>query len=186
MSNTLTLGQPTFLREVEARSGTLVSACLQCHKCASGCPVGTESDVTSSQVMRMIHLGLEDEVLGSRAIWLCASCAACTARCPQGIDIAGVMDALRILAVERAAALGDTHGKAFRRSFLASVRRHGRVYEVGMMMAYKLRTGHLFADADKAPRMLAKGKLPLLPNRSGSAKAVRDAFRRAQEEDKQP
>jgi len=175
---------PAFLREVEARSGTLVSACLQCHKCASGCPVGTETDLTSSQIMRMVHLGLEDEVLGSRAIWLCASCAACTARCPQGIDIAGAMDALRILAVERAAALGDTHGTAFRRSFLASVRRHGRVYEVGMMMAYKLRTGDLLADVDKVPQMLSKGKLSLFPKRSGAVGEVREVFKRAEEEDR--
>jgi heterodisulfide reductase subunit C len=173
-----------FLREIEARSGTRVSACLQCHKCTTGCPIGPEAEFSSSQVMRMIHLGLEDELLRSRAIWLCASCETCTARCPMGIDIAGVMDALRILAVERGAARGGRHGTAFHRSFLASVRRHGRVYELGMMTAYKLRTGSIFADADKAPKMIAKGKLPLLPHRSGSAKEVRQVFQRAAEEDK--
>ena len=39
-----------------------------------------------------------------------------------------------------------------------------------MMAAYKLRTGDLFSDVDKVPQMLAKGKLSLLPNRSGSVK----------------
>ena len=42
----------------------------------------------------------------------------------------------------------------------------------------------LFADVDKAPKMLAKGKLPLLPNRSGSARDVRRVFQRAEEEAK--
>jgi len=174
-----------FLRDVEERSGTTISACYQCHKCSTGCPIGPEMDLMSSQIMRLIHLGAEQEVLESRAIWLCASCEACTTRCPMGIDIAGVMDALRIMAVDREVALPDARGQQFNRSFLNSVRRHGRVYELGMMMAYKLRSRELMADADKAPRMLAKGKLSLLPKRSGSVGEVREAFRRSQEEAEQ-
>jgi heterodisulfide reductase subunit C len=127
---------------------------------------------------------MENEVLGSQAIWLCASCEACTARCPQGIDIAAVMDALRIMAIDRQVTLPDAHGKQFNRSFLSSVRHHGRVFEMGMMAFYKLRTGDLFSDVDKVPQMLAKGKLSLLPKRSGSAGEVRQVFRRAEEEEK--
>ena len=69
----------------------------------SGCPIGPEMDLLPSQIMRLAHLGLEGEVLESESIWLCASCEACTTRCPMEIDIAAVMDALRILAVERKA-----------------------------------------------------------------------------------
>ncbi len=170
---------PEFLRELEARSGTRISACLQCHKCSTGCPIAREADIYPSQIMRMVLLGRETDVLESSGIWLCASCEACTTRCPMGIDIAGVMDALRILAVERKARLGDAHGHHFNRAFLASVRRHGRVFEIGMMTAYKLRTRDLFSDVDKAPRMLLKRKLPLVPNRSRSARDVREIFRRA-------
>jgi heterodisulfide reductase subunit C len=172
--------------EVEQRSGTPVSACFQCHKCSTGCPVGPEMDFLPSQVMRLVHLGMENDVLGSQAIWLCASCEACTTRCPQGIDIAGVMDALRMMAIDRQTALSDEHGKQFNRSFLGSVRRHGRVFEMGMMAFYKLRTGDLFADVDKVPQMLAKGKLSLLPKSSGNVREVREVFRRAEEEDKRP
>jgi hypothetical protein len=100
----------------------------------------------------------------------------------MGIDIAGVMDTLRIMAIERQVALRDAHGRQFNRSFLGSVRRHGRVYEMGMMAAYKLRTFDLFSDVTKVPQMLAKGKLALRPKRSASAKEVREAFRRAEEE----
>ena len=70
-----------LLREVERRSGTPVSACYQCHKCTTGCPVGPEMDLLPSQIMRMIYLGAEPELLESRSIWLCASCEACTTRC---------------------------------------------------------------------------------------------------------
>jgi heterodisulfide reductase subunit C len=172
-----------LLREVEARSGTRVSACFQCHKCSTGCPVGPEMDLSPSQVMRMIQLGEETELLESRAIWLCASCEACTTRCPQGIDIAGVMDALRIMAVERKAELGDAHGKHFARAFLGSVHRHGRVYEMGMMTGYKLRSGDVLSDLAKASQMLTKRKLPLLPKRSRSVRELREVFRRAEQEE---
>ena len=174
-----------FMREVERLSGTPVSACFQCHKCSTGCPIRPDMDLSSSQIMRLIHLGEKVEVLESRAIWLCASCEACTTRCPMGIDIAAVMDTLRMMAVRHKVALGDTHGEKFNRSFLGSVRRHGRVFELGMMMAYKLRSGNLISDVDKAPKMLAKGKLKVLPNRSGNVNEVRQVFRRAEEEEDQ-
>jgi heterodisulfide reductase subunit C len=140
-------------------------------------------DVSASQVMRLIHLGAEREVLESRSIWLCVSCETCTTRCPMGIDIAGVMDILRIMAVERKVDLPDARVEAFNRSFLRSVRRHGRVYEMGMLTAYKLRSRDLFSDLDKAPKLLAKKKLSLLPSRSAASSKVREVFERADEED---
>ncbi|NQT15721.1 MAG: 4Fe-4S dicluster domain-containing protein [Planctomycetes bacterium] len=176
----------TFLAEVERQSGAPVSACFQCHKCSTGCPTAEEMELSSSQVMRLIHLGQEDEVLGSRAIWLCASCETCSTRCPMDIDVAAVMDTLRIMAVQRAAGPPGARGEKFNRSFLNSVRRHGRVFELGMMTAYKLRSGDFFSDVEKFPRMLAKGKISLLPPRCGDAKRVQEIFRRAEEEDKKP
>ena len=173
----------SLLDEVRQRSGTEVGACFQCHKCSSGCPIGPDMDFLPSQIIRLVHLGAEDEVLGSKGIWLCASCEACSTRCPMAIDIAGVMDALRIMAIDRRIVLPSSRGKQFHRSFLGSVRRHGRVYEIGMMTAYKLRTLDLLTDVEKVPRMLAQGKLAMLPNRSGSVGKVREIFRRADGED---
>ena len=184
MPDQLTWENTGLLAEVERRSASPVSACFQCHKCSSGCPIGPDMDLLPSQVMRLVHLGREADVLQSQSIWLCASCEACTTRCPMEIDIAAVMDALRIMAVQRKADIPDGHSKQFNRSFLGSVRNHGRVFEAGMMTAYKLRTGDLMSDVDKVPKMLKKGKLSLLPKRSGSVKEVREIFRRAEEEEK--
>jgi heterodisulfide reductase subunit C2 len=184
MSNTISWNGGNLADEVSQRSGTSPNACFQCHKCSTGCPIGPEMDFLPSQVMRLVHLGAESEVLGSQSIWLCASCEACTTRCPQEIDIAAVMDALRIMAVDRKVTVPDAHGKQFNRSFLSSVRHHGRVFEAGMMAFYKLRTGDLFSDVGKVPQMLAKGKLSLFPRRSGATKEVREVFRRAEEEEK--
>jgi heterodisulfide reductase subunit C len=140
-------------------------------------------DFLPSQVIRLVQLGREEEALASQSIWLCASCEACTTRCPMDIDVAAVMDALRIMAVQSKVALGDTRCEKFNRSFLASVRRHGRVFETGMMTAYKMRCGDLMTDLDKVPNMLFKRKLPLLPKRASPAE-TRRVFDRAGEEDK--
>lgn len=182
--NALELTNDKFVNEVERRAATPVSACVQCHKCSTGCPTGPEMDLLPSQIMRLTQLGQSDEILASRSVWLCASCSACTTRCPMGIDIAGVMDTLRMLAVERKAAVPDKRGKLFNEAFLGSVRRHGRVFELGMMTVYKLRSGDLFSDMDKVPKMLAKRKLTLLPHFSAAAKEVREIFKRAEEEEK--
>ncbi len=183
MNDTIPWKDDGLVDEIRRRSGTDVGVCYQCHKCSTGCPVGPEADFLPSQILRLVHLGAEEEVLASQAIWLCASCEACTARCPMSIDIAGVMDALRIMAIDRRSSLPNARGKQFHRCFLGSVRRHGRVYEMGMMAAYKLRTFDLLSDVEKAPRMLAQGKLAALPNRSGGVGEVREIFKRAEEED---
>jgi heterodisulfide reductase subunit C len=184
MANTLEWTPATFLGELERRSRSPIGACLQCHKCSTGCPTAAEMDLLPSQVMRLAQLGQDEELLESRSIWLCASCAACTTRCPMEIDIAGVMDALRMLAVERKVAVPDKRGQRFNSAFLGSVRRHGRVFELGMMTAYKLRSGDLFSDMDKVPKMFAKRKLSLMPHSSAASKDAREAFKRAEEEEK--
>jgi heterodisulfide reductase subunit C2 len=173
-----------LLAEVERRSGAAVRACLQCHRCSGGCPVGDDADLRSSQVLRLLHLGADDEVLTCRAIWLCSSCQACTARCPMGIDVARVIDTLRILAIERRAPLATTRDREFARAFLGSIYRHGRVFELGMLTAYKLSTLTLFRDLDKGLKMALTGKLRLWPKRNRSVREVREVFRRARAEEK--
>jgi heterodisulfide reductase subunit C2 len=150
-----------------------VMRCYQCTKCSSGCPVAARSDLKPHEVVRLLQFDQREEVLASRFIWECTSCQTCTTRCPQKVDIAALIDALRIMSH----ATGRV--PVFNEVFLASVRNRGRVYELGLMAAYKLRTGRLLEDADKAPMMLSKGKLPLLgPQVSGRAER-KAMFRRA-------
>jgi heterodisulfide reductase subunit C len=55
-----------------------------------------------NQIIRMTQLGLED-VLQAQTIWTCASCQTCLSRCPKGVDVPRVMEALRQMAMERGA-----------------------------------------------------------------------------------
>ena len=60
-----------------------------------------EMDITPSQIMRFVQLGRQ-EVMESKAMWVCASCFACTVRCPRGLDVSRVAEALRQVKLRQA------------------------------------------------------------------------------------
>jgi heterodisulfide reductase subunit C len=90
-----------FVRQVEEISGQNPLACNQCGKCSGGCPVVAEMDVLPSQVIRFVQLGLEDEVLSTNTIWICAACLTCVTRCPKGVDLPRMMETLRQISLRR-------------------------------------------------------------------------------------
>lgn len=92
--------EPGFVRRVEELSGENVFACYQCGKCSAGCPFTSGMDLLPSEVLRLLQLG-DERVLAARSPWSCASCLACEVRCPKGVDIAKVMEALRLLVLRK-------------------------------------------------------------------------------------
>jgi len=89
-----------FRERVKELSGEDLDLCYQCGACSSGCPLTDEMDLLPSTVMRLVQLGV-GEVLDSKTIWVCSSCFTCQVRCPRGIDVANVMEALRQLVFRR-------------------------------------------------------------------------------------
>ena len=53
---------------------------------------------------------------------------------------------------------------AFHTSFINTIKRFGRLWEIGLIAEYKLRTRHFWQDVVVAPVMLKKGKLSLIPS----------------------
>lgn len=84
----------SFKAKVEELSGENINLCFQCGACSSGCPLTAEMDLLPSTVIRFVQLGLDD-ALKSKTIWVCSTCFNCEVRCPRGIDVANVMEALR-------------------------------------------------------------------------------------------
>lgn len=84
-----------FVLKIQELSGQNLLACYQCGKCSAGCPAVSDMDILPNQIIRLAQLGFKDELLKSKAIWICASCMTCNARCPKGINIAEVIEALR-------------------------------------------------------------------------------------------
>jgi heterodisulfide reductase subunit C2 len=90
------------LREkVEELSEQNVYACYQCGMCSSGCPLAEEMDLLPNQVIRALQFD-DWTVMETNAMWVCASCLACEVRCPKGIDLAALMEAMRQLYLRKA------------------------------------------------------------------------------------
>ena len=84
-----------FTAKIESMSGQDLLACYQCGKCSAGCPMAKYMDILPNQMIRFAQLGLEEALLSSNAIWLCVSCLTCNTRCPKGVKIAEVIEAIR-------------------------------------------------------------------------------------------
>lgn len=89
-----------FVREIEAISEQNLLKCNQCGRCSAGCPLVEEMDLLPNQIIRLAQLGLET-VIESQTPWMCASCLMCQSRCPKGVDLPRIMEAVRQIALRR-------------------------------------------------------------------------------------
>lgn len=90
-----------FIERVMKLSGQDIYKCFQCGTCGGACPMSGKMDTIPRKIMRMTQLGMEDEVAGAGTCWTCASCHTCTVMCPRGIDLARVMEAIRLLTLRK-------------------------------------------------------------------------------------
>lgn len=86
-----------FIAKIEELSGQNVHRCFQCGTCSGACPMTSHMDAGPRMVMRMAHLGLKEKLERLNTWWICSSCLSCHVRCPRGIDVAKVMEALRLM-----------------------------------------------------------------------------------------
>ncbi len=84
-----------FQRKVREISGQNFGKCYQCGTCSGSCPMGEHLDTMPRQLMALLQLGQRERLDNANTPWICASCHACMVRCPRGIDIPKVMEAMR-------------------------------------------------------------------------------------------
>ncbi len=161
---------------LEARTGQKVRACYQCKKCSAGCPVAFAMDIFPHEVMKMAQYGQQQRLFGCSTIWLCASCETCTTRCPNEIDVAAVMDGLRVMALIAGVSPTEREVAIFHRSFLNGIKYTGRTNESLLVGAYKALSRRLFDDMGLGAVMLAKRKIKMLPHVVKDRKAIRRIF----------
>lgn len=159
-------------------SGVDISVCLQCKKCSNGCPVVNMVETPPSEIIRRLQLNTGDEIFKSQLVWMCVSCETCYSRCPMKIDMAAIMDALRVLSAKKASAVRGGKVSKLNKSFLKTVKMFGRTYDIGMIAAYKFKTLDLLQDTDKFPSMLRKRKIALFPNFGADKKYVKRIFKK--------
>jgi heterodisulfide reductase subunit C2 len=159
-----------LLKEVEAD----VRDCYQCGNCSASCPAAFTFDYMPNQMMRMLQVGMVDEVLNSKALQLCVQCLTCTGRCPRNIDIAGIFEDLKTVAAAQGREVPE-HAKTFNEAFMGAVARFGRLPELYMMGMFYLGTMNpkmAMGDVGLAVPMLTKGKMAIMPRRSKGAAEV--------------
>ncbi|MEI6123195.1 MAG: 4Fe-4S dicluster domain-containing protein [Bacteroidota bacterium] len=173
---------PSLSEQLLNATGVKSAKCYQCGKCSAGCPVSTQMEYPPSITMRLIQT--EDpkndtKLLKSETIWLCVSCEMCLSRCPMEIDIPKVMDFMRQKSLEEG--LANPKSKniiSFHKAFLDSIKFTGRLHEISLVADYKMRSMHLTQDLMMVPKMLSRGKLPILPETIKGKKQVSGFFKK--------
>ena len=85
------------ISKIKELSGENIKACMQCGTCTAACPMAEEMDFFPRKVMHFSQFGMLSHMEEINSYWKCASCHSCSVRCPRGIDIAKVMESLRLL-----------------------------------------------------------------------------------------
>jgi heterodisulfide reductase subunit C len=90
-----------YLDKIAKISGQNVHQCFQCGTCGGSCPMGQSMDSIPRKIMHLAQLGLQDEIEKNNTCWVCASCHTCNVRCPRGIDLPRVMEAIRLMTLRQ-------------------------------------------------------------------------------------
>jgi heterodisulfide reductase subunit C len=69
--------------------------CVTCGLCASSCPVSGIDGFDARMLVRMVSLGLVEELVDARWPWICTMCGKCENVCPMQIDIADLIRKIR-------------------------------------------------------------------------------------------
>ena len=152
-----------------------VQACIQCGTCTGSCPNAFAMDYAPRQLWRLLLVGAAEEIFCSKTFILCSACYLCTLRCPRGLPLTDLMAGLKAAAARRGLGRYRT-STLFYDSFLASVRRYGRVAEMGLMVRYFVRLGRPgppLVNTGLGLKLMAKGKLKPAWPRLGGAKLER-------------
>ncbi len=156
-------------------AGHKLRTCIQCGTCTASCPSAEAMDISPRQMWRMVNLGLEDEVLHSKTMWLCSVCYQCHVRCPRGIPLTETIAKLKQLAIQ-ARIKEWRESTNFYHVFADVMRRYGHMREMEFMARYFLTTNPFAAMqfTGMALAMLSRGKIrPEIPKLGGEGRLDR-------------
>jgi len=74
----------TLWRDVTAHGD--IRYCFNCGTCIAGCPASNaDPPLLIRNLVRMVLLGLEDDLLDEDTPWSCVTCSRCEEMCPMGV-----------------------------------------------------------------------------------------------------
>lgn len=168
---------------LKTHGGEKIPTCIQCGICAGSCPVSHEMDYTPREMVRMIQLGLKDEVLRSNTIWICTTCFSCSVRCPRGIRPTELMETLKPMAI----AEGIRNDNArFDIVFSDVIKKTGRASEFLLISKYSVSSMNRIKESIKQVpfglSLIKKGKLPLSVDKMDDTGELETIFKLGEEE----
>jgi len=165
----------------------MVKSCIQCGTCTGSCPNAFAMDLTPRRLWRLVLLGKKEEVFHSKTFTLCSACYYCTLRCPRGLPLTEAMGALKQIAASEDLKIYKPSVR-FYKSFIDSVRRHGRVHEMEFMTLYFLSMKNPLIPFKFTPlgmRLMGKRKVSIqIPSREPHA--LESIFRKVDEMEGRP
>ncbi len=172
---------PAFREQVlKTHVGEKILTCMQCGICAGSCPVSHEMDHTPRQLVRMVQLGLKNEVLSSNTIWICTTCFSCSVRCPRGIHPTELMEILRPIAIAEGI---KNRNSEFDNVFCDVIRKNGRASELLLISKYSLSEPGMIKQLPFGLSMIAKGKLPLFISRMENTRELDAIFKQREKKE---
>ena len=85
------------IRRISELSGENIYECMQCGTCSAVCPMVDSMGFTTRKGIHLLQFGRVEEVMQAHIGEFCASCHTCVVRCPRGIDVPRVYEAVRLL-----------------------------------------------------------------------------------------
>lgn len=91
-----------FKHQIAAQpGGETIRRCFACGHCTANCPERERDDrYNPRRFIRMILLGMKEQVFRDEFLWLCSTHYRCESRCPQEVNVKGIMQAIRNIALE--------------------------------------------------------------------------------------
>jgi heterodisulfide reductase subunit C len=86
---------PSLLLEIQEYGDVNIEACFNCGNCTAICPLSTDETPFPRNNIRMVQLGLREQVLESTDPWLCYYCGECSETCPRQAEPAEAQMTMR-------------------------------------------------------------------------------------------
>ena len=90
---------PGLAKEIQSYGAVDFSACYSCGNCTAICELSEENAFFPRNLIRYGMLGMKDEILSSKELWLCYGCGECSQTCPREAEPGDYVAALRRYAI---------------------------------------------------------------------------------------
>jgi len=93
------LVDPGLAKEIQSYGTVDFSACYSCGNCTAICELSEENAFFPRNLIRYGMLGMKNEILSSKELWLCYGCGECSETCPREAEPGDYVAALRRYAI---------------------------------------------------------------------------------------